>query len=77
MAVTDEFHSALASENRLDGLRRATERELQTGTTREQVIAQLEELRADLRELGRGDDEDLVLEAMDFVTGWCSPHVRL
>lgn len=26
---------------------------------------------------GREDDEDVVLEVMDFLTGWSSPHVRL
>ena len=39
MAVADEFRAALASENHLDGLRRAAEQELHTGTPREQVVA--------------------------------------
>jgi hypothetical protein len=73
MAITDEFQTALASGNRLDGLRRAAEHELRTGTPREQVLAKLEALRAGLRD----SDEDVVLEVLDFVTGWCSPRVRL
>jgi len=73
MAVTDEFRAALASENHLDGLRRAVEQELQTGTPREQVVARLEALRSGLSD----SDEDVVLEVLDFVTGWSSPHVRL
>lgn len=77
MATTDEFQAALASDDPLGGLRRAAEHELQTGTSRKQVIAQLEELRGDLRKRGRGDDEDVVLEVLDFVTGWASPHARL
>ncbi len=73
MAVTDEFRAAFASENHLDGLRRAAERELQAGTPREQVVARLDALRSGLSD----SDEDVVLEVLDFVTGWCSPHVRL
>ena len=73
MAITDEFRAALASEHRLDDLRRAAESELQVGTPREQVVAKLEALRSGLTD----SDEDVVLEVLDFVTGWCSPHVRL
>lgn len=73
MAVADEFRAALASENHLDGLQRAAEQELHTGTPREQVVARLEALRPGLSD----SDEDVVLEVLDFVTGWCSPRVRL
>ena len=30
-----------------------------------------------MREANRETDEDVVLEVMDFLTGWCSPHMRL
>ncbi|MGZ4358109.1 MAG: hypothetical protein ACXVRU_14995 [Gaiellaceae bacterium] len=73
MATTDEFRAALASEHRLDDLRAAAENELQAGTPREQVVAKLEALRPGLSD----SDEDVVLEVLDFVTGWCSPHMRL
>jgi hypothetical protein len=73
MAITDEFRAALASERRLDDLRSAAEQELQAGTPREQVIAKLEALRDGLSD----SDEDVVLEVLDFATGWCSPRVRL
>ncbi len=46
------------------------------GASREQLMAQLERLRADLRGVDREQDDDLVLEVMDFVSGWCSPHMR-
>jgi hypothetical protein len=73
MAITDELHAALGSEHRLDDLRRVAEHELQAGTPREEVIAKLESLRVGLND----SDEDVVLEVLDFVTGWCSPRVRL
>jgi hypothetical protein len=75
MATSEEFYAALAREDRRESLRRAAEHELAGGTPRGEVVAQLEELRSDLRTEGREDDEDVVLEILDFVTGWCSPHV--
>jgi hypothetical protein len=77
MAITSDFQAALASEEPREGLRQAVAHELEGGTSRENVLAQLEQLRADLRARGREDDEDVVLEVMDFVTGFCSPHMRL
>jgi hypothetical protein len=73
MAITDGFRAALASEHRLDDLRRAAEHELHAGVPREQVVARLEALRPGLSD----SDEDVVLEVLDFVTGWCSPRARL
>jgi len=76
MAITEDFNAALASEKPLERLRRTVERELEAVVRREQLLAQLEDLRADLRASSREDDEDVVLEVMDFLTGWFSPHVR-
>ena len=42
---------------------------------RRQVLNDLEEFRELLRE--HGEDEDVVLDVMDFLTGWCSPHERI
>jgi hypothetical protein len=77
MAAPHELYAALASENALESLRETVRRELESGVTRERLIDQLEDLRADLRASGREDDEDVVLEVMDLLTGWSSPHVRL
>jgi len=77
MAITQDFYAALASEEPLETLRRTVARELKAGVPRERILGQLEELRADLRRSGREDDENLVLEVMDFLIGWSSPHMRL
>jgi hypothetical protein len=77
MAITQDFYAALASEQPLERLRRTVARELESGVPRERLVAQLEDLRADLQANGREDDEDVVLEVMDFLTGWSSPHMRL
>lgn len=77
MSITEEFNAAVDSGDGLTVLRAAAERELQGGVPRERVVAQLEALRTELRAAGRDADDDVVLEVLDFVTGWCSPQVRL
>lgn len=44
---------------------------------RDAVLDVMEELRTHFRRIGREDIEDTILEVMDFVAGWCSPHVAL
>jgi hypothetical protein len=49
---------------------------LETGTSQNDVLADLQRLRVELRQ----DDperEDVVLDVMDFVEGWASPHVAM
>lgn len=41
---------------------------------RASVIAELEDLRAEMRSMGRS--EDRILDLMDYVYGWCSPHEK-
>jgi hypothetical protein len=45
--------------------------------SREELLEALERIRLNLREKGRSDIEDIVLDVMDFVTGWSSPHMRV
>lgn len=42
----------------------------------ESVLRDLEELRPLARERGE-EVEDAVLDLMDYVTGWCSPHMKI
>jgi hypothetical protein len=41
------------------------------------ILALFESARAQLREAGREAEEDTLLEVMDFLVGWCSPHMSL
>lgn len=82
MAVTtymaDAYLGALESPVPLMALRAVVEHELRDRhADRDVVLAELEALRGQLRSEGRDDLEDVVLEVMDFVAGWCSPHVRV
>lgn len=71
------FHRALDSSAPLANLRAVVRDELTASIAREGVLAQLESLRFELRDSGRESQEDVVLEVVDFVSGWSSPHMRL
>ncbi len=45
--------------------------------TPDSALEELEELRATLRDQDREQDEDAVMDVMEFLLGWCSQHVRL
>ena len=45
-----------------------------SGVTAAQVAALLQELRPVTQE---GPLEDVILDALDMVTGWCAPHLRV
>lgn len=41
------------------------------------LLEELESFRKELKRLGRESDEDVVLEVMDFLTGWASPPMKI
>ncbi|MDQ4625423.1 MULTISPECIES: hypothetical protein [Janthinobacterium] len=45
-----------------------------SGVTAAQVAALLQELRSATQE---GPLEDVILDALDMVTGWCTPQLRV
>jgi hypothetical protein len=75
---TRDFRAALTSADPLMELRELVRHELEAHPLgRPYVLEGLEELRSELRDEGLTEAEDTVLEVMDFVTGWCSPHMRV
>ena len=71
------FDSALKSEAPTESLSRAVRALLDSDASSEVLLSELERFRVSLRERGREEDEDRVLEVMDFLVGWSSPHVRI
>jgi hypothetical protein len=70
------YESALRSTEPVLVMRKIVSDELQrTGGDRELMLAELQELRAMARRDGL--DEDPVLDLMDFVYGWSSPHMKI
>lgn len=50
---------------------------LQAGATRDEIRVALNEIRAQLQAAGQDTQEDRVLDALDIVEGWVSPHLKL
>jgi hypothetical protein len=65
------------SEQPLAALRDVASEMLRTGYTRAQVINRFEALSNELRRQHRLADEEVVLDVMDAVVGFASPHTRL
>jgi hypothetical protein len=51
--------------------------ELEPGVSRAEVLGRLESLRIEPRGGGREAAEEVVLDVMDFVSGWSSPHMQV
>ena len=49
----------------------------EAGASREAIRSVLHQVRAQLQAAGREAEEDRVLEAMDLVEGWVSPHLKI
>lgn len=81
MAVNEDilgaFREALNTVEPGTQVRALVRDELEHGVPRSEVLGQLESLRIELRGNGLATEEDTVLEVMDFVTGWSSPHMQL
>jgi hypothetical protein len=77
MEIDAGIQSALKSADPLGALRSLIESLLQQGRTSEAILNLFENNRQMLRKAGREADEDMLMEAMDFLTGWCSPHMKL
>jgi hypothetical protein len=43
------------------------------GETKEAILASMQELRSSVSD----EQEDILLEIMDFLVGWCSPHAKI
>lgn len=77
VGIQVRLEKALLSERPLHRVRETLRDLLDQGYSRETLLDELEQFRTVLRGSGRGDGEDVVLEAMDFLVGWSSPHMQL
>jgi hypothetical protein len=77
MTIDARLELALRSANRVAELRNLARQLLDDGTEREKLMGLLEQKRQRLRTDSREEEEDAIMDVMDFVSGWCSPHMRL
>jgi hypothetical protein len=77
MSIDSRIESALQSPNPYTELRFLVKNLFLQGQSRESVLALFEETRRQMRIIGREADEDIVMDIMDCLTGWCSSHAKL
>ncbi len=77
MAVPDVIEKALRSPKPSDELSAPATALFAQGWTQEAVYDLFEKARAELRLHNREAHEDVVMEVMDRLAGWCSPCQKL
>lgn len=77
MSIDARFEEALQSSSPVDSLRSLAISLQEEGSEHTSIFELFERNRQTLRAAGREADEDAVLEVMDFLVGWCSPHMSL
>jgi hypothetical protein len=75
--IDQRIEDALRSSGPVHNLRSLARQLLADGQPREAVLALFERARQQLRQAGRETEEDAVMDVMDFLVGWCSPHMKL
>ena len=60
-------------EETICALRALLSKSLKDGEEREIILIEMQELRKSVSD----EQEDILLEVMDFLVGWCSPHAKL
>jgi hypothetical protein len=75
--IDERIEQALRSIAPVNELRNMAQHLLAKGNTREAVIELFEHARQHLRDTNREQDEDAVMDVMDILVGWCSPHMLL
>jgi hypothetical protein len=72
------FEDALRAPDPMGALIDVVQHRLMTaGASRHDLLDSLEEFRGILKRQHLDADEDVVLEVMDFLAGWASPHMSL
>lgn len=71
------WEEALGGDAPTAALRGAVVDARSSGGDKDALLRQLGALRAHLAGSAREDDEDVVLEVMDFLAGWSGPHMRI
>ncbi len=73
-----QFDEALHSTDPFGQLREVVRGLLAEGHEYDALYAELQHyVVEELRAAGREDDEDVVLDVMDYLTGWCGPDAEL
>ncbi len=77
MTIDLEIEQALADSKPLEQMRSLVRQWQSRGERQSAIIDRLEHARLALHAADRDQDEDLIIEVIDFIVGWCSPHFRM
>ena len=77
MSDLEALKSGIRSKQDTRALREIVVSLFDAGVTQESLLDGLKHLRKEFREAGDDEAEDAILEVMDYVVGWCSPHMRI
>ena len=47
------------------------------GISKDSMLSDLTQLMLEFRSEGKDNDENLIADALDFLVGWCAPHLRI
>jgi hypothetical protein len=75
--IDERIEKALSSNAPVQELRNLASHLLAQGQTREEILDLFEHARHTLRQADREAEEDAVMDVMDVLVGWCSPHMKL
>jgi hypothetical protein len=77
MQVDPRIEQTLRSAEPLGQLRSLVGHLRAQGLQQQTILDLFEQARQQLRQAGRNREEDTIMEVMDFLVGWCSPHMSL
>src|SRR5262245_23172202 len=77
VSIDDSINQALRSSDPYRQLRSLVESLFAKGQSTDTVLTLFETTRRQLREAGRQSDEDVLMDVMDCLVGWCGPDARL
>lgn len=75
MELDPYYEKALSSQNPLESFRAMAIERLTQGHDRAAITTSFQEARRQLRLADREADEDAMMDALDCLVGWCSPHM--
>ena len=75
--LQDRLGKSLCADDPFAALSTVVRALVEEGESREALYEELERLRATLRHHGRHDRDDIVLDVMDLLAGFCAPQARI
>jgi hypothetical protein len=77
MRFRELYENALKSSTPVQALRDVVIELLDKGSEHEDILSDLQHLYHEFRISNRETEEDVIADVMDFMVGWCSPHMQI